>query len=64
MLVRILTVDDIHPALPVFLGMYHNSHSLGSLRQCRSCVINGTLSLMRGSFIQELSLSIMCLKAP
>ena len=25
------TVDDIHPALPIY-GIHHNSHSLGSLR--------------------------------
>ena len=28
------TVDDINPALPIIMGIYHTSHSLGSLRQC------------------------------
>ena len=29
------TVDDITPALLTITGIYRNSHSLGSFRQCR-----------------------------
>ena len=29
------TVDDINLALPIIRKIYHNSHSLGSLRLCK-----------------------------
>ena len=34
--------DDINPALPL-KGIYHNTHALGSLRQCRIYLINSSL---------------------
>ena len=35
-------VDDINPALPIVRNINHNSHSLGSLRQCRIYTIHSS----------------------
>ena len=41
------TVDGINPALPI-IRIYPNSHSLGSLRSCRICIINSRTFFLWG----------------
>ena len=50
----LVTVDGQTPALPFFSGIYHNSHSLGSLGSCRILSINRIKGI--ASLLEERSL--------